>query len=79
MDQVRNEKPIYLLRKKRDLLLNKTDKYVSISDYPVSGDRKALFVTYRQQLRDLPILFECNALEICVLVSLGLGLPFFSY
>ena len=43
------------LRTERDLLLNNTDKYTSIPDWPHANDTvKQAWLTYRQALRDLP-------------------------
>lgn len=42
------------VRAKRDRLLEETDKYVCVPDYPVSGEEKEKYLTYRQFLRDVP-------------------------
>ncbi len=41
------------IRSKRDALLSSCD-WTQLSDSPLSSDKKALWVTYRQALRDLP-------------------------
>lgn len=41
-------------RAKRDRLLNETDKYVCVPDFPLSAEEKEKYVTYRQFLRDVP-------------------------
>ena len=51
---IENEMSFKVLREERDLLLDKTDKYVVI-DYPhPSEEVKQAWLTYRQELRDLP-------------------------
>ncbi len=51
---IENEMSFKLLREERNLLLDKTDKYVVI-DYPhASEEVKQAWLTYRQSLRDLP-------------------------
>ena len=53
--ELQNIEPLRLLREERDLLLNKTDKYTSIPDWPhASEEVKQAWITYRQELRDLP-------------------------
>lgn len=42
------------VREKRNALLNDTDKYVSISDYPITDVNLKAMQNYRQKLRDLP-------------------------
>jgi len=51
---IENEMSFKLLREERNLLLDKTDKYVVI-DYPhPSEEVKQAWFIYRQELRDLP-------------------------
>lgn len=38
----------------RDRYLNVTDKYLSISDFPVTDEEREQYKVYRQYLRDLP-------------------------
>ena len=38
----------------RDKLLSETDFYVQIPDYPITQEKRTEYLTYRQQLRDLP-------------------------
>ena len=40
-----------LLRNKRNLILNETDKYL-ISDYPITPEQLLTIKEYRQKLRD---------------------------
>ena len=43
------------LREERDKKLLETDKYTSIPDWPHSSEEvKQAWITYRQELRDLP-------------------------
>ena len=52
--ELENELPIKKLREERDKKLLETDKY-SINDWPhASEEVKQAWVTYRQELRDLP-------------------------
>lgn len=49
-----NIKPLEVLREKRNELLDKTDKYM-ISDFAYPSEQvKQNWITYRQELRDLP-------------------------
>ena len=43
-----------IIRQRRNLLLNATDKYVSVPDYPITAEQKIGLMNYRQQLRELP-------------------------
>lgn len=43
-----------LLRHIRNEKLRDTDVYMTISDWPISEERKAELITYRQELRNLP-------------------------
>jgi hypothetical protein len=47
----------YLLRAKRDKLLQETDKYM-LPDFPIETKTRALYRDYRKYLRDLPKLFS---------------------
>jgi hypothetical protein len=49
-----------LVRPLRNALLNETDKYVSIPDYPLTTEQKLILIQYRQSLRDLPSLINVN-------------------
>lgn len=40
------------VRAKRNALLDATDKYVSIPDYPIDESTRAQYIEYRQYLRD---------------------------
>ncbi len=54
IEEINNLQPLKILREERNLLLDKTDKYVVI-DYPHSSEEiKQAWLTYRQELRDLP-------------------------
>ena len=54
IEEINNLQPLKILREERNLLLDKTDKYVVI-DYPhPSEEVKQAWLTYRQELRDLP-------------------------
>jgi hypothetical protein len=47
--------PMIRLREKRDTLLQETDKYLSIPDWPHHSEEiKQQWINYRQALRDLP-------------------------
>ena len=47
--------PLKRLRQERDKKLLETDKYTSIPDWPHSTEEiRQAWITYRQQLRDLP-------------------------
>ncbi len=52
------EKPADIIamevRKKRDFLLSKTDKCMTI-DYPISEEEREMYKLYRQYLRDIPL------------------------
>jgi len=49
-----NQRPLELLREKRNELLDKTDKYM-VSDFAYAvGTTKEDWISYRQALRDLP-------------------------
>ena len=52
--ELQNEAPMKKLRKERNIKLLETDKY-SINDWPhASEEVKQAWITYRQELRDLP-------------------------
>ena len=52
--ELENALPLKILREERDFLLEETDKY-ALPDYPHSTDlKKTEWLTYRQNLRDLP-------------------------
>ena len=54
--ELENELPIKKLREERNKKLLETDKYTSINDWPhASEEVKQAWVTYREELRDLPI------------------------
>lgn len=59
-DELNNDLPMKLLREKRNELLNNTDKYF-VYDWPhKSEEDKNNWLTYRQELRDLPNISEPN-------------------
>ena len=41
-------------RAERNAILDATDKFVSVPDYPITDEEKAKYLAYRQYLRDLP-------------------------
>ena len=43
----------YMIRSSRDKLLADTDKYFSVSDYPITEESKQALREYRQSLRDI--------------------------
>jgi len=52
--EILNEAPMKKLREERNIKLLETDKY-SITDWPhASEEVKQAWITYRQELRDLP-------------------------
>ena len=52
-DLTTKELALELLRNERNILLEKTDKFI-LSDYPHNTDEiRQLWITYRQSLRDL--------------------------
>ena len=53
--EIISEAPMKQLREERDKKLLETDKYTSIPDWPhPSEEVKQAWITYRQELRDLP-------------------------
>lgn len=55
LDELRLLQPMKQLREERDKKLLETDKYTSIPDWPhASEEVKQAWITYRQELRDLP-------------------------
>lgn len=53
-ERINNERPLKVLRKERDSILSKTDKY-TIPDWPhPTSVVKQAWLDYRQALRDLP-------------------------
>jgi hypothetical protein len=53
-EEILNEAPMKKLRHERNIKLLETDKY-SINDWPhASEEVKQAWITYRQELRDLP-------------------------
>lgn len=46
------EQKAALIREKRDNLLRQTDKYMLL-DFPVSPEKREVYKSYRQQLRDI--------------------------
>ena len=53
--EIMAEAPMKILREERDNKLLETDKYTSIPDWPhPSEEVKQAWITYRQELRDLP-------------------------
>ena len=53
--EIITEAPMKKLREERDNKLLETDKYTSIPDWPhASEEVKQAWITYRQELRDLP-------------------------
>ena len=53
--EILNEAPMEKLREERNIKLLDTDKYTSIPDWPhPSEEVKQSWLTYRQELRDLP-------------------------
>ena len=57
-DKLKKEYPIYQLRKKRNQLLEETDIYFNIFDYPIDENKKEELRIYRKHLRDLPNVLE---------------------
>ena len=57
-DKLKKEYPMYQLRKKRNQLLEETDIYFNIFDYPIDENKKEELRTYRKHLRDLPNVLE---------------------
>lgn len=43
------------VRFKRDILLDKSDKIVSVPDYPIDNEKKQKWIQYRQDLRDITL------------------------
>jgi len=53
-EKINRERPLKQLRKKRNLVLEQTDRY-AIPDYPHATEEvKQAWLDYRQALRDLP-------------------------
>lgn len=48
------ERPLKLLRSVRNQILERTDKFTSISDWPQTPEQLQEWKNYRQTLRDLP-------------------------
>lgn len=68
LESVKNGYPMHLIRELRNKKLKASDKY-TISDYPVSDIKRAEWLLYRQQLRELPetlanTVIDVNNLEI---------------
>ena len=57
-----------VIRDTRLTLLKQSDKYFTISDYPITEEKKEEWKIYRQTLRDMPegiteggfLIFDCN-------------------
>lgn len=56
--------PMFQLRKKRNQLLEETDIFFNIFDYPIDDIKKEELKTYRRYLRDLPNVLEDNNINI---------------
>ena len=54
VDKLNNLKPIDILREERNKLLDSTDKYLTLDFVYTVGTTKEDWITYRQELRDLP-------------------------
>lgn len=63
-DKLKKEYSMYQLRKKRNQLLEETDIYFNIFDYPIDENKKEELRTYRKHLRDLPNVLEDNNINI---------------
>lgn len=48
----------YIIRQHRNDLLQQTDKFVSIPDYPITTQDRELIIEFRQQLRDITLQAE---------------------
>lgn len=53
-NHVKMEKPMNKLREIRNNLLKETD-YIFTTDFPVDDEKRTLWESYRQSLRDLPL------------------------
>ena len=49
-----------IIRPLRNSLLNASDKYMSIPDFPMTTEQKLYLIQYRQMLRDLPSSVNVN-------------------
>jgi hypothetical protein len=54
VNELNNIKPLEVLREKRNELLDKTDKYMVYDFAYAVGTTKEDWISYRQELRDLP-------------------------
>lgn len=52
------------VRQIRNQYLEQTDKFLSISDYPIDDETKELYKQYRQYLRDIPSNVDFPNIEI---------------
>ena len=59
MEELKAQLSMKKLREERDLLLHESDRYV-LPDYPHSEESRQAWMTYRQQLRDLPATATIN-------------------
>jgi len=73
--EIEQDRPTKLLRKIRDDLLSKTDKYTT-PDYPhATEEAKQAWLDYRQALRDLPSTSEPNLDEFEELTNVSWPTP----
>lgn len=56
-------KPIYLLRKLRDSKLKESDLFI-LPDFPKSQGKYEQIYSYRQTLRDLPVILQNTEIDI---------------
>ncbi len=61
-EEIKNISAHNELRNYRNQALAETDKYM-LEDYPISVEDKAIIITYRQQLRDLPATYTGQTLD----------------
>lgn len=51
-------------RAERNAILDSTDKFVSVPDYPITDEKREQYKVYRQYLRDLPASWGFPNVEI---------------
>lgn len=51
-------------RAERNAILDATDKFVSVPDYPITDEKREQYKAYRQYLRDLPTAWGFPNVEI---------------
>ena len=51
-------------RAERNAILDATDKFVSVPDYPITDEEREQYKAYRQYLRDLPTAWSFPNVEI---------------